>query len=382
MTTIPIVVSAYNRPEPLSRILQSLKAAQYGREDILLYISLDKGGPNGTKDIAETFDWPHGPKVVLARSQHLGMRDHAFACMDLFGDSEQLIFLEDDSFVGPEFFSYSMKIALNLQNNDELFAASLYSFDLCEFDSLRFSPVPTGEDVYLVRSATTWGIMLDRTKWTAFRAWHQENANSASGSRFIPKQVNEWPGTSWKKFLNRYISEKQLYFAYPTVSHLSHFADVGTHFSLTSSNYQVPMAWRYERANERPVRMDPANLATYDEFWEFIPSAQLVDAIGFDFEFDLRRIKSREQYRKSHVITSRSTRKAIRSFGRDFFSLESNVLHERPGSALHLTAVEDILDEDVPVSAQEIRHYMKNLGIQRELQLSIDSVLRRLRLRK
>lgn len=378
---IPIVVSGYNRPESLARILKSLRQARYLTAQIPLFISLDQGGPNGAREVAEAFEWPFGHKTVLARGSHFGMRDHAFACMDLFGDSDYLVFLEDDSFVGRDFYTYVTAAASCMDRLDRVFATSLYAFDFCEFDGLRFAPVPTEQDFFLIKSATTWGVLFSKQRWFEFRAWHEQHAGESAWATYVPEQVNAWPETSWKKHINHYLSATDLYFLYPYTSRLTHFADIGTHFGCASRNFYVPMAYDLN-CPRRQLSCEWENLVRYDEFWEFIPPAQFCTDIGFEFECDLRRLKSTKQFRSQFVLTSRPVLTTRHSFAATMFPLEANLLENLSGGVLNLAPAIDIASAHQAHSPAEIRGYMKDIGARRELTLAVDTIFRKLRLRR
>lgn len=385
---IPVVISSYNRPNSLRRILSSLLHAHYCHDAVPLLISLDAGGPNGTREIAEAFEWPFGPKTVVARDRQLGMRDHAFACMELLTDVDNIIFLEDDSWVGHNFYNFAVAAAECIDQSENVFAASLYAFDFCEFDGLRFAPVPTSEDLYLMKSATTWGVLFARSKWFNFREWHNQNQNLNTGAEYVPDSVNNWPKTSWKKFLNRYLSTNGMYFAYPYVSHLTHFADPGTHFSLASGNFQVP-TMRNLSLKPFALRCDVGDMVSYDEFWELEPPMELVNHFGCEFECDLRRLKAPHQIRKAYVITSRAEVGYTRDFSGLLFPLESNCWTRIDGDILHL--VDLSAGHILPLTKRspkpdEVRYYMKDIGLKREFMLLFNrfqtKVLQKIPLRK
>lgn len=378
---IPIVVSSYNRPHSLTRILGSLRQAHYTRTDVPLFISLDAGGPNGTREIAEAFEWPFGPKTVLARDRQLGMRDHAFACMDQLEVAEHIIFLEDDSVVGRNYYDYAIDIARHIGCSSEIFAASLYAFDFCEFDGLRFAPVVTGEDMFLMKSATTWGVLFARATWREFREWHRKFCMTNEGAAYVPRQVNDWPKTSWKKFLNRYLSCENRYFLYPYVSHLTHFADPGTHFQFGSGNFQVPTMHSLSNTSLN-LRCELENMVRYDEFWELEPPAELVRQVGYDFECDLRRIKTPDQFRKTSILTSRPVSQSCRNYSNHLFPLELNCWNDFDGGAIHLVNRDtggDVQSTNAGVKPEEVRYYMKDIGFRRELMLLSNRISRRFR---
>ena len=81
-----IVVVAYNRPESLGRLLNSIAQAKYpADQQIPLVISIDGGGSNGVavRKIAHEYDWLHGEKEIIDHQTNLGLIEHVFSCGDL-----------------------------------------------------------------------------------------------------------------------------------------------------------------------------------------------------------------------------------------------------------------------------------------------------------
>ena len=79
-----IVVTAYNRPRSLKRILASI-AGMKAAADVPLIISIDNKAPDNQDvlAIANDFKWPFGEKEVIYRPEHMGLRKHILACGDL-----------------------------------------------------------------------------------------------------------------------------------------------------------------------------------------------------------------------------------------------------------------------------------------------------------
>ena len=72
-----IVTVGYDRPGALSRLLNSLKEADYdGFDNITLVISIDKGGDPAVTRAAEAFDWGHGEKRIIKREERMGLKKH------------------------------------------------------------------------------------------------------------------------------------------------------------------------------------------------------------------------------------------------------------------------------------------------------------------
>ena len=75
-----IVIIAYNRAEPLKRLLKSIERASYPDEGVTLIISIDAGGAKEVKTAADDFDWKHGEKKVIQRPEPLGLKKHVLLC--------------------------------------------------------------------------------------------------------------------------------------------------------------------------------------------------------------------------------------------------------------------------------------------------------------
>ncbi|MEM8858266.1 MAG: glycosyltransferase family 2 protein, partial [Chloroflexota bacterium] len=107
-----IVVIAYNRPEPLQRLLSSIQKARYPNgTQIPIVISIDGGGEHNAavSEIAQTFRWAYGEKEIINHSSNLGLIEHVFACGDLSQKFGSIILLEDDLFVGRSFYFYAQQ---------------------------------------------------------------------------------------------------------------------------------------------------------------------------------------------------------------------------------------------------------------------------------
>ena len=105
-----IVVVTYNRPESLKRLLSSLINADYQEQNIPLIISIDYQNSNEhdkVVEIAKSFVWAKGPKLIVNHTENLGLRNHVLKCGDLVYDYGSIIMLEDDIFVSQQFYNYT-----------------------------------------------------------------------------------------------------------------------------------------------------------------------------------------------------------------------------------------------------------------------------------
>ncbi|NMD70181.1 hypothetical protein HHO41_07745 [Bacillus sp. DNRA2] len=98
MKNIAIVVVAYNRVNSLSRLLTSLKRANYFGLHTPLIISIDKSQNKDVAICANNFEWPFGEKHVIEHPNRLGLRNHVLFCGNLSRDYDAVVVLEDDCF--------------------------------------------------------------------------------------------------------------------------------------------------------------------------------------------------------------------------------------------------------------------------------------------
>ena len=118
MITNPIiVVVAYSRLNSLENLLDSLSKAQYDDDEVNLVISIDYSGQQDVYNLADSFDWKNGKKIIIRHDHNLGLREHVLYCGDLSLQYESVIILEDDLLVSPSFYLYS-KAALEFYSNN------------------------------------------------------------------------------------------------------------------------------------------------------------------------------------------------------------------------------------------------------------------------
>ena len=102
-----IIVVAYNRPNSLQRLLNSLAQADYtGYDSITLIISIDYSNSPEVISAAKNFTWEFGHKEIIKHSENLGLKKHIIFCGDLTEQYQSVIILEDDLVVAPAFYNY------------------------------------------------------------------------------------------------------------------------------------------------------------------------------------------------------------------------------------------------------------------------------------
>ncbi|WP_426032636.1 hypothetical protein [Caulobacter sp. DWP3-1-3b2] len=194
---------------------------------------------------------------------------------------------------------------------------SLYNYRLNEFNNLDFRPVADGADVYFLPVASSWGQAWTADQWNAFRRWCVEDKDrpfSAAGG--LPRQLQAWKPTSWKKCYIKYLVETGRYFVYPRASLSTNTARSGAHTKRVVSIYQTPLD--LARARQwRLARLD-ASLAVYDVFYE--PTREALahsrpELAGLDFDVDLMGTKPANALSKPFLLSPRPCRLPMRQYG-------------------------------------------------------------------
>ena len=130
-----IVVVAFNRPDSLKRLLGSLKKGHYP-DDIKLIISIDHSPDNSpVVDCANDFEWNAGEKEIIIHPENLGLRRHILSCGDLSYKYGSVIILEDDLFVSPFFYQYSLDALDFYKDKDDIAGIGLFNYPHIERSS-------------------------------------------------------------------------------------------------------------------------------------------------------------------------------------------------------------------------------------------------------
>lgn len=338
MHTPVIVVVAYNRPNALKRLLHSLTKAVYFSNDVKILISIDRNDadPRNSEviSLAESFDWPFGPKVVQQKDKNIGLRQHILECGDmLLNQFESIILLEDDLFVSPYFYEYASQSIAALCDSPSVCGVSLYSPAVNEYTSEPFVPLDDGYDNYFVQSASSWGQLWTRNQWRLFREWYNLNSvNGVNDNDNLPSDVSGWPETSWKKYFIKYQVETNRYFSFPRRSLSTNFSEIGTHFTVDTSLYQTPLlshskAWNFSRLE--------ASKSKYDCFYELSQESIKILFKG-DIEFDLYGTKRLSDVTSKYLVSRKNCRKPIVQYSDKLIPSELNIFYGIGGSELTL----------------------------------------------
>lgn len=321
-----IVVIAYNRPESLKRLLNSLAVAHLPEDTkVHLVVSIDGGGDAKTIEVAKKFSWSYGDKEVVVHTKNLGLREHVLRCGDISQEYGSVILLEDDLVVSPTFYSFSCKALSYYVADSRIAGISLYSQRLNETAQCVFEPVNNGFSIFMSRMPSSWGQAFTASQWRLFRDW-LGNRNALSGSPEIPKNIRQWPeSSSWKKYFCDYMVCSKRWFVYPYVSYTTNFGEVGRHHARKSTITQVELATNSTSFIFPKVK----DAIKYDLYWELVSdgcgkkSKVLWDVYGtktcLDADYVLS-CKDLEDYRK------------IQGFALDLRPIQLNYFMENNGT--------------------------------------------------
>ncbi len=386
-----IVVSAYNRPGALARLLASLSKAAYPGGPARLVISIDRGDDAGHASVgavAEQFQWPFGPKEVIQHAEHLGLVKHVFFCGDLTRTYGDVIFLEDDLLVSPVHYLYAAQ-ALDFYRADERIAGvSLYALWFNGYTQQPFVPLADAADVFFLQTPYTQGQAFTREQWSNFADWRASGDRRLSAGDNLHESFFRFDAEDWFPVMAKYVVGTGRYVVYPRVSLTTGAGDAGTHFAQASSFFQTPLQRFKDTYHFIPL--DDSN-AAYDSFFEILPDRlnRLTDAFrGFDYDVDLYATKARRNLYAEHVLTSRTCRAARMRFGRVMWPMEANVIEGVPGAGIAFCRTDDVRWDgwsDLETRKRNHDYFTRRRRLSRKLRLqfamldAIYAVQRRLR---
>lgn len=331
---IPIVVTAFSRPESLRRLLHSLEAAYYP-DGVKLYISIDGDGPAEIVDIAESYEWKAGYKEVIRHNKSLGLRDHVMLCGDLSQKHDGIILLEDDLYVAPGFYDFAVNANKFYSTESKIAGISLYTHSFNETAEFPFYPINDSSDIFFMQMASSWGQCYSRSQWKRFREWYGKEHGDVNTRVDVPPNVESWPASSWKKHFIRYMIFHDLYFVYPRVSLCTNFGDQGINHK-GDNHFQVPLM--QGRKNYDFIRLDDSSVV-YDSYCEILPSCLnrfRNDFHQFDYAVDLYGKKPLDRIAHEYLISSRKSESSLMHFGRKLIPHEANVIEDIVGDEIRL----------------------------------------------
>jgi len=312
----------------LERLLGSLSKAVYPSTPVPLIISID--GPQNTEveEVANNFVWKYGPKNVMVRQEHVGLKTHIFLCADLVEVYENVIILEDDLMVSPYFYDYALKAIPFYKEEDKVGGISLYSYQVSEFSNHAFEPINDGFDVYFLQLPSSWGQVFNKNGWWKFKKWFQENENTPLPNN-VPANIKDWGDHSWKKHFIHYMVSNDLYFVFPRVSLTTNFEEFGTN-SDSSGKYQVPLQ---NKLKEYVWGKFERSQSVYDSYYEITPQSLnkwKPELSNYNYRVDLN--GSKQNIQAEFILSRRFSSEPIYSYSSELKPLLHNVIYAQDGN--------------------------------------------------
>ena len=337
-----VVVIAFNRPNSLQRLLNSLDKVDWENDNVRLYISIDKEEAESenykkTIQIAQSFLWNHGEKIVDCKKENLGLKQHVLQCGNLTNQYENLIVLEDDIVVSPIVYIYAKQVVNFYEGDENIAGFGLYSFQRNPANNLPFVPLNEGTDVYFMQYACSWGQIWTKERWNNFLTWYENNKNINIDKLNIPDNIKKWGEKSWLKFHTIYTILNNKFFVYPYVGLTTNFSETGIHNKINSFAYQCTL---YTTSKEK-VKFRYANLYNannvYDAYFENIKINKLIN-IDEKIESDIYANKNIVCLNESKYLLS--TRiynyKILEKYGLQMYPYEQNIIYNIEGNDIFL----------------------------------------------
>lgn len=334
MDRTAIIVIAYNRPRALQRLLDSLTNAYYPDGlDIPLIISVDKSDSTDTESVANDYVWEHGEKLVRLHEENLGLREHVLECGDISNEYDGVIMLEDDLYVSPSFYMYTLAAMNRVRLDKKVGGISLYNHRLNVHAREPFEAVDDGYDNYYLQLASSWGQAFSAEQWSAFREWYKVHKDDDITADNVPANVSSWSEKSWLKYFIKYLIDMDRFFIYPRISFTTNFGDEGTHADKGVNDLQVPIAGmrRYGQIDFHFSDTEESG-ARYDAYFEnMCLESRLPEASRGETSVDMYGVRQSGGY-KRYVLSCKSLPyRVIQSYGRRLRPIDANVLYKVEG---------------------------------------------------
>lgn len=356
-----IIISAFNRPTSLERLLNSLQKIIVDENiEIPLLFSIDKSKNELVKKVAENFEWKYGKKTVVQHEEHLGLKKNILFCGSLTSKYGSVIILEDDLYVSPYFYQFACEAVDAYDENDNICGISLFAPKRNDVTGNIFAPIDSIGDVYMMKVPNSWGQVWTQKHWEHF---YSNISVIEQADISLPPNAQLWPDeTSWKKQFYKYMILFDKYFIYPIKSLITNFADIGQHFTVPLFDYQVQIVIN-KKKNDYP---ELPLLLKYDEYYElssYSIKKQMSQFVDYDFDVDINGGKNLDNIRSQYLLSIKRNKKSIFSFGYQFVPPEMNVLLNLGGDFYFFGRTEDFVSKGIKMKQllQQERFFTQNV---------------------
>lgn len=356
---IALIVVGYNRPDSIQRILTSLERANYeGYEEIPLIISLDHSGSEETGVIADSFCWKYGEKRVIRHPVRLGLRNHIISCGDLTEEYGAVMILEDDLYVSPDYYNYAMQALKRYGDCPWIAGISLNTRKELLESPYPFYPRHTGDDVFFQQFASSWGQVWNQRMWRDFKKWYDQN-QVLPQSVNVPQTILHYPETSWAKYYQTYVVEKNKYYVFSYDSLTTNFGDAGEHFNHDSSAFQSVLFY-----GTKKYRMpDFDDGVKYDIYGEPVGLGKYLGIAEEELTCDLWGRKQEASYRRYLLTCCRKPFKVAAKFSMCMKPMELNVMENISGEGIYLYDTKERISSQEKEASQKVRFLEYGYGV-------------------
>lgn len=331
-----IIIIAYNRPESLKRVLNSVKNASYPNTNITLVISIDFWkSDNPCYSIADDFLWEYGEKNVIKHQCNLGLKCHVLACGDLSENYGAVILLEDDVVVAPYFYYYAQEACYFYQDRNEVLGIGLFCHAYMGFAKLPFYPVKNGLDTYYGKWVISWGECFMKKQWKAFRQWYNAKEYQLEYKDSFPNKITDWSDSAWSKYMYYYMDETDKYFVSPYEAYATNWGDMGEHYRKSTAAWQTSMQY----GKRAFLFAKQENAVRYNFFFENMDEKKFKDALGLsnvtllvDLYGQCKGIDNYDYCLSTRVLNY----EVVKTFALEMRPIEMNVFQNIMGDGIYL----------------------------------------------
>lgn len=325
---LTIIIIAFNRHQSLERLLNSIFQTDRAGYHLNLIFSLEKNSSKEVIKIVNDFEIDGILKTIVQSEHHLGAEGHNLAVQQLALNYDNILILEDDSFVSPAIFHYAFS-TLNFYNNINIAAISLYPYLWVESVSVPFIPVDDGFINYFQQRPSSHGYILSKNQIIKFNEWQRSfSVNKIE----LPPNTLRWNKQSWERIWYYYLIETNQFVVFPRVAFNTVFGELGYNVKNADEGnaFQQPLSLSKVNYN---FSTPENSMSVYDAFYEFLK----YDKFGFkNLEGNIYGTKKKTTIKKEFVVINGFNKLSEKSFGRGLKPIELNILLNNPGKEISI----------------------------------------------
>ncbi len=377
MSNPPIVINAFQRPDSLKRLLNSLQKASIP-DDVDLWFSIEFGAHPEVLKMVSSFDWKFGKKTILEKEQKLGLVGHFLACGDLTSQLGTIVYLEDDLYVGAGFYSYVLQVLDAYGEEDRIGGFSLNALWFNGYLHLPFKPIQDGNPSFFLQVAWYQGQIYTAAQWQHFKEWLVMDEGAAPDLLMHDSMINFHLEDDWFPLKSRYLVETGRFYCFPREAQVVNFGDAGTHFANKTDFFMTEASLDSISAVFKPFEKC---LAVYDSFFEILPDRLNVfcpHLRGKDVEIDLNGTKDLSRIQKEYLISPKQCKSPISQYALEMRPHEMNIAEQISGDYFSLGRLVDFESGSVSMQKelQRFRYFHRHkLGLKKQLILWLKNAI-------